>query len=223
MVQVSAVNLSLKGKSLFRDLEFCVQKGESFGILGPSGAGKTVLLKMLAGLFRPDSGTLNVQSNSTQMAFQRGGLFDFLNVEENLEFALRETKGRKDPERVHSLLEEVGLGHAAKLSVHELSGGMQKRLGIARALIVEPDLLLLDDPTAGLDPITSREISNLLIELREEQGFTLILTTSEIPVAKRLCRRIGFLWNGKLVEDQTDPGFHQFIRGDLSGPLEVEA
>ena len=215
---------------IFRGLNLEIARGESFVLLGPSGAGKSVLLRVAASLLVPDEGECRVSTQNVGMLFQRNALFDSLSVEENLTFPLRERKGvsasaaRKSAD---ALLEAVGLGGTSTLRIEELSGGMQKRLGIARALIVEPELIFYDEPTAGLDPITSRRIAELIIELRRKHGSTLVTVTTDIHRAYQLGERIALLADGKLIIGGTpaqtrathDSALKQFIEGALEGPL----
>ncbi len=215
---------------IFRGVSFQVPQGGSLAILGPSGAGKTLCLKMLAGLLTPTEGWVNLGTHDVGMLFQKNALFDSLTVLENLLFPLRERRGIRGPEadrRARELLEAVGLAHAGAQFPDELSGGMQKRLGIARALIVEPELLLVDEPTAGLDPITSRQIADLLDRLRRARGTTTVVVTNDIARAMQLGETVALLGGGRLTAPETpeqmranpDPAVRQFLAGALEGPL----
>lgn len=230
---------------LFKDLQLTLKEGETLGILGPSGVGKTILLKLLAGLLEPQSGEVRFRGRDLRayskeqmkvfrrqvgMSFQRSGLFDSMSAAENIAFPLRELTGKKDSELtqiIASRLSDVGLEGQGDLRIQEMSGGMQKRLGIARALALEPELVLYDDPTAGLDPVTSRSIIDLLIEMRSRHSMTVILVTSAIGLALRFCDRLAFLYGGKLhlvasrdeFASTKDPIVKQFLTGSLEGPL----
>lgn len=226
-----------------------VIKGESVVLIGPSGQGKTVVLKLLAGLLKPTSGEVWIEGHNLHaykvadqaevllkmgMLFQKNALFDSLKVCENIAFPLREKTLLPEPAilaRVDEFLEAVGLAHARDLYPDEISGGMQKRLGIARALALYPEIVLYDDPTAGLDPITSRRIVDLMISLRKEHRATTVTVTNDMARAYQLADRIFMLVDGQLIStgspQQTkvhaDPRVRQFVRGLLEGPLTVNA
>ncbi len=209
-------------------------------LIGPSGCGKSILLKILCGLFKLTEGSyrlFGIEGKAAfakvAMTFQRSGLFDSYSVYENLDFPLRElTKLSKKErqEKIEWILSEVGLIQQKLLFPHEISGGMQKRLGIARALILSPRLLLCDDPTAGLDPITSSQILDLILKLVEETKSTLVVSTSDLLVARKLSgvgASLHFLYNGKLnhfpdwnaLWNTESLAERQFARGEASGPL----
>jgi phospholipid/cholesterol/gamma-HCH transport system ATP-binding protein len=230
MIRLSGVGKAFGGRWVFRDVELDVSPRESVVLIGPSGSGKSVLLKTIAGLLKPDAGSVKLGSTNVGMLFQKNALFDSLTVEENLLFPLKERKqitGAPAKERAAHFLKEVGLKGNENLYPDEISGGMQKRLGIARALIVEPEILLYDEPTAGLDPITSRTIADLIRLLREEVGSTLLTVTTDMQRAYQIGDRICLLAQGKLViggtpaqvQATTDPGLRQFIYGLKNGPM----
>lgn len=218
-------------------INFSVGKGRSYVILGQSGIGKSVLLKILAGLIIPDEGHVSLSTRNVGMLFQKNALFDSLTVHNNLDFPLRERLNLSKSERDHKIkkfLEWVDLAGTGNLYPEELSGGMQKRLGIARALIVEPELLLYDEPTAGLDPITSRLIADLILRLKRELGTTIIAVTSDIMRAFQLADELGLLVRGANgatllpagTPDQarasTDAAIQQFLKGLTKGPLTAD-
>lgn len=222
-----------------------VEKGECLVLIGPSGKGKTVVLKLFAGLLKPISGKvlienkdLNSLSHTEQeelllqmgMLFQKNALFDSLSVGENVAFPLREKTALEEEAiqaKVSFFLESVGIDHARTLYPDEISGGMQKRLGIARALALDPKIVLYDDPTAGLDPITSRRIIDLVMQLRKEQKSTVIAVTNDMARAYQMADRIAMVVDGEVIvtgnKEQTlahrDPRVAQFVRGQLEGPL----
>lgn len=215
---------------IFRGLSLDVAEGESVALVGPSGCGKSLLLKCLAGLITPDEGRVTLRSENVGMLFQKNALFDSLTVEENLLFPLRErlgVRGAEARERAREWLNAVGLDGNQNLYPDEMSGGMQKRLGVARALIVEPKVILYDDPTAGLDPVTSRKIADLLNTLRKKSGGTILVVTNDMQRAYQLGDRVCLLLPGELVQAGTpaevqassDPRVRQFIYGLLRGPL----
>lgn len=213
--------------------------------MGPSGQGKTTLLKTMAGLITPRNGRvfINNQEWSTLgsnerfetlkklgMLFQKNALFDSLTCGENIAFPLRETTDLSEEEiqtKVDVFLEAVGITHAKFLYPDEISGGMQKRLGIARALALNPDIIFYDDPTAGLDPITSRKIIELILDLQKKNNSTVIAITNDVNRAYQLAKRMALVVDQELVitgtPEQTkkhpDPRVQQFIHGALHGPL----
>lgn len=244
-IELRNVGISFHGQALLSQINLTIEKGESFVIIGPSGQGKSVLLKMMAGILAPTSGQVLIEgvdfyqcpsSTKTQfmhrmgMLFQKNALFDSLSCAENIAFPLRETGSHDDQEihrRIDFFLNEVGIPHARDLFPEEISGGMQKRLGIARALALNPEIVFYDDPTAGLDPITSRRIIDLVINLKKENNSTIISITNDMNRAYQMADRIGMVVDGGLIitgnQTQTkmhsDPRVHQFIRGQLQGPL----
>lgn len=188
----------------FANLNLQVAERAAFAVLGPSGAGKTVLLKLLSGLLMPTRGNirLNAEAARVGMAFQRGGLFDSMSVGENLLFPLNELKIGKPAERrarAEELLGLVGLSGNFERQVNELSGGMQKRACLARALVIPPQILILDDPTAGLDPVTALEVTDLICSIRQQEALTLIFSTVDPAVAMRLADSGCFLDNGRVL------------------------
>lgn len=230
MVKATELGKRFDDQWIFRGVTFEAAKGSSLVILGPSGSGKSVLLKVLAGLLVADSGTIEIATPNIGMLFQKNALFDSLTVEENLLFPMKERLGlvgRKARERARAYLASVGLAGNEELYPDEISGGMQKRLGIARALSVEPELLFYDEPTAGLDPITSKTIAELIQTLQAERGTTLVTVTNDIQRAYQLADVIYLLAQGKCVCGGTpeevrqtqDPAVRQFIYGLRDGPL----
>jgi len=230
MISLRDIGKSFDGRWVFRNVSFTVSPKESVVIVGPSGGGKSVMLKVIAGLLAPDEGTLTLESDNVGMLFQKNALFDSFTVEENLLFPLKErmgVTGAKAKAKAAYFLKAVGLKGNESLYPDEISGGMQKRLGIARALIVDPQIILYDEPTAGLDPITSRTIADLIRDLRQEVGSTLVTVTNDMQRAYQLADRIFLLAQGTLKEGGTpvqvqgtqDPGIRQFIYGLKTGPL----
>lgn len=244
---IQGVNLSLSFGSprIFHNLNVVIEPGEAFVLVGPSGQGKSSLLKMMAGLLKPTRGQILIRGQDFYamteeekhplllkmgMLFQKNALFDSMTVEENVLFPLREGSGESDVEcqqRVSHYLEAVGLSASKTLYPSEISGGMQKRLGIARALALHPEIIFYDDPTAGLDPMTSRKIVDLIISMQKEYGSTVVAVTNEMARAYQLADRIAFLFEGELLitgsHEQTlrnqDPRVFQFVRGLTEGPL----
>jgi phospholipid/cholesterol/gamma-HCH transport system ATP-binding protein len=198
-----------------------VREGETVALMGPSGSGKSVLLKIISGLIPPDAGEVIIGGENVTksrgraldhirerigMVFQINALFDSLNVGENVAFALRAVRGIRPEDiyrRVREALNMVKLGAIETMRIPELSGGMKKRVGIARALIARPAVLLTDDPTAGLDPVTAMAIIRLLMDLRKNFRSTGIVVTSTIGAACMIADRIAFLDGGAIIAQGT--------------------
>jgi len=249
LIEFKNVGLSFDGEPLFRDVNFAIAKGEAFAIIGPSGQGKSVVVKMMAGLLEPTSGEVLIDGENLVtlrgkererslrrmgMLFQKNALFDSLTVAENVAFPLREVQQASEAEveaAVRFYLDSVGILHAKDLFPDEISGGMQKRLGIARALALKPEIVFYDDPTAGLDPITSRKIIQLIVDLRAEHGSTVVAITNDMNRARQLGGRIAMVVDGEVIvtgdHAQTlahpDPRVRQFVRGLLEGPLTADS
>ena len=200
-----------------------VQRGETLAILGRSGAGKSVLLKLLIRLQQPDSGTIRVAGKEVAtlatdelnevrkkvgFLFQQAALYDSLNVQQNVAFPLirhtRMSEGMRN-QRVHELLAQVGMERELHKMPSQLSGGMQKRVGLARALALEPEILLFDEPTAGLDPITADEIANLILELKQRRKMTGIVVTHDVSSAQRFSDRAALLHEGHILAEGRFP------------------
>ena len=220
---------------IHQDISLCLERGEILGLVGLSGSGKTTLLREMIGLESPSKGSLNVlgesaqescsiecrqRHNQTGVLFQNGALFSALNVFDNIAFPLREM-GIGDENLIEQLvcmkLAMVGLNtHDAMQKPSELSGGMVKRAAMARALILEPELLLLDEPTSGLDPIASEDFVTLLRQLHQELGFTVVMVTHDLHILRDLCTKIAVLADHRLVAyDSLDKVLdcdHSFIR-----------
>jgi phospholipid/cholesterol/gamma-HCH transport system ATP-binding protein len=234
MIHASGLHKSFLGQAILQDVSLHVEAQESLVILGQSGVGKSVLLKLLAKLLIPDTGTVQLGSLNVGMLFQKNALFDSMSAFENLDFPLRERTSLSEAERTeraNRYLDWVGLYSHRELLPHELSGGMQKRLGIARALIVEPEILFYDEPTAGLDPITSRMIVDLILRLSHELKTTLVSVTSDVARAFQMADKIALLVPGDMgstlidigspeqTRNSPNPSVQQFILGLSRGPL----
>lgn len=245
MIELRDVALSFGAETLLKKVNLKISRGEAYVLIGPSGQGKTTLLKLMTGLFTPTKGEVLVEGKSWEamrssdraklvrrmgMLFQKNALFDSLTCAENVAFPMRETTSlpeSKIQETVRYFLDAVGLSHAYDLYPDEISGGMQKRLGIARALALRPEIVFYDDPTAGLDPITSRKIVTLIKDLQRTTNMTLIAVTNDMYRAYQMADRIGMIIGGEFIdcgtEEQTkavqDPRVQQFIHGSLEGPL----
>jgi len=229
VIHLNQVGIHFKDRKVLENVSFHVPPKSALGIIGPSGSGKSVLLKIIAGLLRPTAGTVEVRSEKISMLFQKNALFDSFTLLENLLVPLAETlriEGEVALERSMKLLKAVGLDQSAHLYPDEISGGMQKRLGIARALIIEPEVILYDEPTAGLDPITSRSIADLMIELHRANQTTLVMVTNDLQRAYLVSDRIAFCANQTLkvvgtpteVKNTADLELRNFIYANALSP-----
>ncbi len=228
MLKLNNITVKFKERTVLENVSLSVPAHTSLAIIGPSGSGKSVLLKVIAGLVWPSQGEVKVASQKVSMLFQKNALFDSYTLLENLLVPLAETvkiEGEEAVERSMKMLKAVGLDHACKLYPDEISGGMQKRLGIARALIIEPEVLLYDEPTAGLDPITSRSIADLMIELQELNKTTMVMVSNDLQRAYQVADQIAFCSNKSLkmvgtpqeVKNTSDHELHRFIYSNALG------
>jgi phospholipid/cholesterol/gamma-HCH transport system ATP-binding protein len=241
-IEIQNVSKSFGAQRVLDGVSFRVQRGETMAVLGRSGTGKSVLLKIIVGLEVPDEGAAIILGTDMSQAhpdeisnvrmqmgflFQHAALYDSLTVEENVAFPLehhrRQMTESERRDRVQQLLHEVGLdGHSNKMP-SDISGGMQKRVGLARALALDPVILLLDEPTAGLDPISSGEIDELVLKLQQEHQMASIVVTHDMVSAKTIATRIALMDKGKIVIEgsfddlqKSDEGFvSQFLHRDL--------
>lgn len=215
MIEVCQFEKSFGAKKVHVGVDLKIYKGECLGLIGGSGSGKSVLLRSLIGLEKPDNGRILVENQSITglkeralvpfrkkiaYAFQGGALFDSMTVYENLAYPLREHTDLKElqiRDRILKLLEEFGLAGNEKLFPANLSGGMQKRVGLARAIILNPEVILYDEPTAGLDPYNTGKIQDMILNLKKK-GKTGVLVTHDMPVAFQVCDRIAMIQNGKI-------------------------
>lgn len=189
-------------KTVLNGLSFAVEKGEVLAILGPSGTGKSVTLKHIAGLLQPDAGEVAAATSRIGYLFQSGALLAWMTVAENVALPLRETTRLKEGEieaKVRAALESVGLADAADLYPAEISGGMQKRAGLARAIVRDADIVLYDEPTSGLDPVTSARIVNLIRDINVHRGVTSVVVTHDLDAALRIATRILMVKDGRAV------------------------
>jgi phospholipid/cholesterol/gamma-HCH transport system ATP-binding protein len=230
-------------------VDISVAPGESLVIVGPSGTGKSVLLKHLIALLRPDEGRVFVDGqdfwqldalgrNNLRkkfgMAFQEGALFDSMSVYDNIAFPLRRT-GRRSPAEVRARVEEclelVQLPDIAAKRPSELSGGMRRRVGFARAIAHQPEILLFDEPNTGLDPIMTDIIAEVILGIRRQMEPTIVTITHHIPSARKIGDRLALLFGGKILFEappeeflqSNDPAVRQFVEGRAEGPLTVES
>lgn len=245
VLELQDVTVVLGTETILEDINLKIFPGETVVLVGPSGAGKTVLVKTMAGVYEPAKGRVLCYGHEWKelsiigkhdlaekigMQFQKSALFDDLTAFENAAFPLKEhgeTSSSEIKKKVMDCLKSVNLEKAANLFPHEMSGGMRQRLGIARAIVLKPEILFLDDPTAGLDPINSDQTADLILKLKKEIGCTLIFITHDMLRAYQLAGRIILVAERGLIEtgseQQTkshpDSRVQQFINGRLDGPL----
>ncbi|GAB4320064.1 MAG: ABC transporter ATP-binding protein [Candidatus Sumerlaeia bacterium] len=248
MIRVVNLHKRFGEKVIYRGLSLHVRRGETHVILGGSGIGKSVLLKHLLGLIEPDEGEIYIDGQRLDfrrrgellairrkmgMLFQQSALFDSMTVGDNVAFYLHEHT-RKSPGDIQRLVAEklrlVNLSNVEHLMPSELSGGMQKRVALARALIAEPLIMLYDEPTTGLDPINADAINDLIISLQERLGMTSIVVTHDMKSAFKVAHRLSMLFDHRIIETGTpeefqrsaNPVVRQFITGSSRGPITAD-
>ena len=231
VVAVVDLHKSFGSQNVLNGISLAVGRGETLAVLGRSGTGKSVLLRLIIGLEKPDSGSVRIHGQDIadlaldQMGeirkkmgflFQHAALYDSLTVEQNVAFPLphhkKEMSKSERGDRVKELLAEVGMESALAKMPSDISGGMQKRVGLARALALEPDILLLDEPTAGLDPISSGEIDDLILKLQQEHHTASIVVTHDLHSAKTVADRLALLNVGDIVIQGT---FEELQESDI--------
>ena len=235
-IEVKNLKKSFKGKTVLEDVSFKVEDGEILAVVGLSGAGKSTILKLICELTKPDSGEIVVSPGDIAMVFQYSALFDSLDVFENIAFALKERKEFKNKytekqlrEIVAQKLKLVGLEWIEYKMPHELSGGMQKRVSFARAIVTDPKTILYDEPTAGLDHVSSTMIEDYIVRLRDEFNPASVIVTHQLSTIQRCADKVIMLYNKKIVYSGTpDDMIHngneytkQFINARIEGPMQV--
>lgn len=223
-------------RKVLDDISFEVADGETLAVVGFSGSGKSTVLKLICGLLEKDDGEIITSEGDIAMVFQYSALFDSLNVADNISFALRERRELRNKysendlkEIVTKKLELVGLSGIEKKFPSELSGGMQKRVSFARAIVTEPKTILYDEPTAGLDPISSTLIEDYIVRLQQETNAASIVVTHQMSTITRTANRLIMLYNGKIVYEGTpeemlradNPYTKQFVSASLEGPMQM--
>ena len=242
VIRLEEVHKSFGEKQVLRGVNLAVGEGQSMVVIGGSGTGKSVLLKHVIGLLKPDSGRVEVDGTVIHelgyrqiagfrrrfgMAFQEGALFDSMTVAENVGFPLRRRGMARAEiaERVAECLASVGLEEAAAKLPSELSGGMRRRVGFARAIAHRPRILLFDEPTTGLDPVTKGTIDDLIVELKESLSSTTLTITHDMASVFRIADRVAMLYDGEIIANlppeelrrSRDPRVREFLRG-VPGP-----
>jgi phospholipid/cholesterol/gamma-HCH transport system ATP-binding protein len=224
---VTGLHKSFGSQKVLNGVDLTAERGQTVVVLGRSGTGKSVLLKLIVGLEQPDSGAIRIDGQEIAgldtgrlneirkkigFLFQQAALYDSLTVEENVAFPLNRHSKLSDSERkekVRALLASVGMERDLTKMPSDISGGMQKRVGLARALALDPEILLFDEPTSGLDPITAAEIGELIVKLKKERNLTSVVVTHDVHGAKSFADRVVLLREGKVVIDGPFPQLEQ--------------
>ncbi len=238
-IEVKNLTKEFNGKKVLNNISFRVEDGETLGVVGFSGSGKSTLLKIICGLLYPNSGEIITPPDADiAMTFQYSALFDFLTVYENIAFPLVERKefrgkySKKElAEIVAQKLKIVGLQGIEDKYPSELSGGMQKRVGFARAIVTNPKIILYDEPTAGLDPVSSTLIENYIVELKKELNASCLVVTHQLSTIKRATDKAIMLYEGEIVYkgsthellEGKNPYTHQFVTASIKGPMQVKS
>ena len=247
MIRITGLKKTLGNRKVLDGVDLEIQTGESVVVMGRSGTGKSVLLKHIVGLMKPDAGRieiggedivgrhpreLNEVRKKMGMLFQSAALFDSLTVGENVALSLRthtRMRAKEIQARVKERLEWVGLEGVERSKPASLSGGMRKRVGLARAIVMDPTIILYDEPTTGLDPIMADAIDQLIRSLQRRLGVTSVAVTHDLASAFKIADRIAMLHEGRVVftgtvaetQKTTDPLMRQFIEGSSTGPIQV--
>lgn len=247
MIKIIDINKSFNSKKVLNDTNLEIEKGRITVIIGRSGEGKSVLIKHIIGLLRPDSGEilldgqditkmtereLNEVRRRFGMLFQGAALFDSMTVGENVAFPLREHTEMPEADLkkvVKEKLRKVGLKDIENMMPADLSGGMKKRVGLARAIAMDPEIVLFDEPTTGLDPVMSDNIATLILDTQRDLKTTYIVITHDIPLTYKIADKVAMLHEGKIVEQGnvdymkncTNPILRQFLEGRAEGPIKV--
>ena len=247
MIELKNLTKSFNGKKVLNGINLTIEKGKTTAIIGGSGQGKSVILKHIIGLIKPDSGEIlvegvnivNIDNNGLNevrkkfgFLFQFAALFDSMTVGENVGFGLKE-KTKMSREEIDKIviekLRDVGLKDVEDKMPSELSGGMKRRVGLARALAMNPEIIIYDEPTAGLDPILSDAINNLIRDTQEKFGVTSIVASHDIPGIYKIAHQVALLHGGDIkfhgtsqeLKNSKDPYVVQFLSGSAEGPIKI--
>lgn len=245
-IKIKDLCKSFGPKTVLQGVDLTVFEGEVLCVIGKSGTGKSVILKNLVGILIPDRGTITVDSTDFTSAdektrfsiqkkygvlFQGAALFDSMNIYDNIAFGLRRKKITEEEiaKIVPEMLAHVGLKDIEEKRPSELSGGMQKRVGLARSIAIRPEIMLYDEPTTGVDPITAGAVDRLILKMRDTFGITSIVVTHDMKSAYRIADRVAMLFDGKIsfsgtpeeLQNTEDPAIRQFIEGRANGPVTI--
>ena len=238
MIEVKNIYKKFDEKEVLKDISFKVNSGETLAIVGVSGSGKSTILKIICGLIEPDSGEVILGDDNLAMLFQYSALFDSLNIADNISFALDENesfKGKYTKAQIKEIVKEklqlVGLSGIEKNFPNELSGGMQKRVSFARGIVTDPKIILYDEPTAGLDPISSTVIEDYMQVLKKELGAASIVVTHQMSTITRTADKVIMLYNAQIVWQGTPTEMlscdneytKQFVEAQKTGPMRTSA
>lgn len=247
MIKIVGLHKSFGATPVLRGVDLAVRRGETMVVIGQSGSGKSVLIKLLIGLLKPDRGEIYVDGTEVSrlrgdalqkvtrkfgMLFQGAALFDSLTVGQNVRFGLERYTSYTSDEMdgiVADCLAKVGLRGVERLMPHELSGGMKKRVGLARAIAYSPDIMLYDEPSTGIDPIRADAINDLINVMKTELRVTSVVITHDMVSSYKVADRIAMLHDGRIIEIGTPPEIQhsrnpvvqQFIRGEAEGPIKI--
>lgn len=236
-IEVKNLSKVFDNRYVLKDISFKVNNGETLGVIGFSGSGKSTLLKIISGILEKDSGEIIYPENSEiAMAFQYSALFDFLDVFDNISFPLverKELRGKYSKSEIEKIVKEklkmVGLEGIEDKYPSELSGGMQKRVGFARAIVTNPNIILYDEPTAGLDPVTSTMIEDYIVQLKKDLNAACIVVTHQLSTIKRAVDKVIMLYQGSIVFKGSveellrgeNPYARQFVSASIQGPMNI--
>lgn len=247
MIKLENVSLSFGKNQVLKNVNFSVPEGDLSALIGLSGVGKSTILKLIIGFLKPDKGKvyvdgkditrmhenqLNKVRSKMGMAFQYSALFDYMTCAENVAFGLRQHTRLKEKE-IRSIVSEklktVGLEGVENLYPSEISGGMRKRVGFARAIAYGPKIILYDEPTSGLDPVMTSVLNNLILKLNQDPSVTSLVITHDIGSVFTFADRVAMLYNGEIIEDapsedfkkSKNPVVQQFIKGEEEGPIDI--
>ncbi len=246
MIEIKNLYRSFNGNPVLKGISLNIRKGDLLALIGRSGIGKSVLLKHVVGLMQPDSGTIFINNTDIHrlrgkklteireqfgFLFQGGALFDSMTVYDNVAFPMREKTNFSEAQirdRVFHELEEMGLKNDGKKFPAELSGGMRKRAALARALVMEPAIMLFDEPTTGLDPIIGQTILDYIQQCHQRLKFTGMIVTHEVPKVFNIVQQVAMIHQGEIIacgspdelQKLNNPIFEQFIKGDIKGPIQ---